>query len=428
MMFTKERVLIVDDQFFWRELFTELLEDESWGEPFDGEVVSAASYADALDIVKASNGDTPFHVAVVDIRLDDTDAANEDGLRLISEINRLSDFTNVIVVTGYSTVRTIKKAYTELKIYEYLEKNPKDKNAFDHRYFRKRVIAAAGDAQKGQQPFVFVVMPFARQYKVMYEQVVKKMVEDEGLVCIRADDLFGPRRIIDDIKRSIRSAYFIVADLSGRSPNVFYEIGMAHAIGKSVLLLTQAMDDVPPKLRDVRNILYEDSLEGGKQLEAVLRKALPALKAKEEPQAPLFNPRHFDTDPSLCVALISTMDTQKAVYRQIVKVAAESFGFSCISAQSIFSTRNVMEEIWEQLNQARLVIADLSDKDPDVFYLTGICHGLEKEVILMARKPEDIPFDLRGPSHVIYSDETFADGLQARQKLIDVIGQVVGEE
>jgi ActR/RegA family two-component response regulator len=412
------RVLIVDDQANWRELFRDLLEKQY-------DVNAAAGYMEALDMVKKRNSDKPFHAAVVDIRLDDTDAANEDGLALIGEINRLSRFTNVIVVTGYSTIRTTKKAIKELKVYDYLEKYPEDGRAFDHNHFLEKVVEAADDAHRRQQPFVFVVTPFARRYKVMHEHVVKKVVEREGLVCIRADDLFEPGRIIDDIKRSIQQAYFIIADLSGRSPNVFYEIGLAHALGKSVMLLTQAMEDVPPKLRDVRLFQYKDSLEGAGQLEKVLRKTLQILKQKDEPDVPLFTPCALETDPRLCVALMAAAGAGKAAFQQIVKVAAESFGFSCVSAQGIFSTRNVMEEIWEQLNRARLVIADLSDKDPDVFYLTGICHGLEKEVILMARNPGDIPFDLRGPSHVVYSDKTLARGLKAREKLTTVIAQVM---
>lgn len=274
-------------------------------------------------------------------------------------------------------------------------------------------------------PVVFVVMPFAEKYKAMYEHVIKKVVENEGLLCIRADDIFETGRIIDDIKCSIRQAHFIIADLSGRSPNVFYEVGMAHGMGKSVLLLTQDLEDVPPKLRDVRYFSYQDSLAGGNILAGLLHKALQAIEQKDEPDVPLFTPRRFEIDPQSCVVLMSITEEKKALYNDIVKVAANSLGFACISEQGIFSTRNMMEEIWAELNRARLVIADLSHKDPDVFYLTGICHGLGKEVIMMARKPEDIPFDLLGPSHVIYSDQTFADGLKTREKLTAVIEQVI---
>ncbi len=417
----RKRVLIVDDQSNWRELFSELLEDRY-------EVSTAAGSGEASELVKNQNPCHAFDVAVVDIRLDDSDPGNEDGLALIGRLNRAGDFTNVIVVTGYSTIRTTKKAIKEPLVYDYLEKYPEDGHAFDHNNFIKKVGEAAVEAQKRRRrPFVFVVMPFARQYKAMYDHVVKTVVESEGLVCTRADDLFEPRRIIDDIKCSIRGAQFIIADLSGRSPNVFYEIGMAHAMGKPVLLLTQTVADVPPKLMDVRYIKYEDNLQGAGELEGVLRKTLRVLKEKEEPDVPLFSPRHFEMDPRLCVALMSALDERKSLYHQVVSVSVRPFGFSCISAQGIFSTRNVMEEIWRQLNRAHLVIADLSGKDPDVFYLTGICHGLGKDVILMAREPGDIPFDLRGPSHVIYSDNTLAEGLKTRQKLTAIIEQVVGK-
>ncbi len=416
-MKTKKSVLIVDDQPNWRELFSELLEGEY-------EVTGVDSYAAALESLDAK--EPPFHLAVVDIRLDDGDSTNEDGLRLVGELIRMSRYTDVIVVTGYSTIRTAMKAIQDLGVSEYLLKYPEDGSAFSHTGFREKVRKAVDNAEKRrQQPFVFVVMPFARKYKDIYDHVVKQVVEKEGMVCIRADDLFEPRRIIDDIKRSIEAAVFIIGDLSGRSPNVFYEIGMAHAMHKSVLLLTQSMDDVPPKLRDVRSILYEDSLEGAKQLNDFLFKAIRSLRKKNFQQVPLFQAGGYPGDPRLCVALMSLTRSGKRAYRQIVSVAAGDLGLTCVSAQSIFSTKHIMVEVWEQLNKARLVIADFSDKDPDVFYLTGICHGLEKDVIFLARKPEDIPFDLRGPSHVIYSDQTFAKGLKARQDLAAVIRHVL---
>jgi ActR/RegA family two-component response regulator len=409
----RKRVLIIDDQPNWRALFSELLEEEY-------DITALGGYEEALRCLDSQ--DPGFHLAVVDIRLDDSDSANEDGLRLVDRLNRLGRGVNVIVVTGYSTIRTAMKAVRDLGVYEYLLKYPEDGSAFDHRQFRETARKAVEDAErKRRKPFVFVAMPFAPQYTDIYRHVVKQVVESEGLVCIRADDLFEPRRIIDEIKRSIEAAAFIIGDFSGRSPNVFYEIGMAHAMGKSVLLLTQGMDDVPPKLRDVRNILYRDSLDGAKELEEHLKKAVQALRKRNYRQVPLFQKKEGRTDPRLCAALISLSQPGKRTFRQILSPAAQEHDLTVVSAQGIFSTRHGMVEIWEQLNRARLVIADLSDKDPDVFYLTGLCHGLGKDVILMARKPEDIPFDLAGPSHVIYSDRTFADGLKARKDLSSAI-------
>ncbi len=293
-MFSQKKVLVVEDQAFWRDLFVELLEKEK-EEGNDGkskyEVVAAADYDAAMAILQQPR-EIPFHVAVVDMRLDESDSTNEDGLRLVSNINRLSPTTNAIVVTGYSTVRTRTLAGMALRLSDYLEKYPENGEAFNHRQFLEKVSAAAEDSQQRRppsrcpQPSAFVVMPFAPQYQTMYDHVLKKIVESEGFQCIRADNLFKPGRIIDDIRRSIQEADFILADFSGRSPNVFYEIGMAHAICQKVILMTRTLEDVPPKLRDLRCILYEDSLEGAAQLEEKLRLTIAKIKQKDDSEPP----------------------------------------------------------------------------------------------------------------------------------------------
>jgi ActR/RegA family two-component response regulator len=415
----KEAVLIVDDQPNWRKLLSELLEDAY-------EVTSVGKYAEALDALLAQ--DPPFHVAVVDIRLDDKDRANEDGLRLIAELNSMGRCTTTIVVTGYPTLRTVKKALQDLGAFEYLEKYPEDGNAFDHVSFREKVREAVDDAEKQrQEPFVFVLMPFAPEYKDVYEDVVKKVIENEGLACIRADDLFKPHRIMNDIRRCIREAKFIAADLSGKNPNVFYEVGMAHAVGQTVLLLTQSMDDVPPKLRDVRCIMYEDTLEGAKRLGVAITDAIRSLQGSTYRVEPIFERKSGEIDSKLCFALVPSTDPGRRAYEQIVEKVVAEFGLTCVSSRSVFSTEHIMDEIWEHLNRASVIIADLSGKDPDVFYLTGMSHGLGKRVVLLARSKEDVPFDLRGPSHILCSDRTYREGKEARGKLAKVLHRLLSE-
>lgn len=116
----------------------------------------------------------------------------------------------------------------------------------------------------------FVLMPFASQFDGIWEQVVRPAVEDHGDDCNRADDLFGPGAIIDDILDSIRAADYLIADLTGRNPNVYYELGFAHALDKPVILLTQDIADVPFDLKHQRLIQYADTAAGA----AVLRTAI----------------------------------------------------------------------------------------------------------------------------------------------------------
>ena len=76
---------------------------------------------------------------------------------------------------------------------------------------------------------VFVLMPFAKEYVDFYENEIKKVIEDMGLICKRVNNFYGPRSIMADILKQIKNARFILADFSGRNPNVFFEVGIAHA-------------------------------------------------------------------------------------------------------------------------------------------------------------------------------------------------------
>jgi hypothetical protein len=103
----------------------------------------------------------------------------------------------------------------------------------------------------------FVVMPFQTLFESEYEKVIKPAIESAGLVCVRGDEIYTRQTIVEDIWRSMRRARVVVAELSGRNPNVMYEIGLAHAIGKPIVLITRNEDDVPFDLRALRYVFYD---------------------------------------------------------------------------------------------------------------------------------------------------------------------------
>ncbi|MEM7086431.1 MAG: toll/interleukin-1 receptor domain-containing protein [Bacteroidota bacterium] len=115
----------------------------------------------------------------------------------------------------------------------------------------------------------FVMMPFGEDsLNDVYDFFIKPTIENECLlVCERGDDVFGSNIVMDDIRRSISKARIVIADLTGRNANVFYEVGIAHTLNKDVLLLSQSMSDVPFDLRHRRILLYEFSPKGCKKLE-----------------------------------------------------------------------------------------------------------------------------------------------------------------
>ena len=102
----------------------------------------------------------------------------------------------------------------------------------------------------------FVVMPFSSFFQIEYEKIIKPTIEELGILCIRGDEIYSKQRIVDDIWKEIRQCRFVLAELSGKNPNVLYEIGLAHAIGKPVIILTRYADDVPFDLKSLRYLFY----------------------------------------------------------------------------------------------------------------------------------------------------------------------------
>jgi hypothetical protein len=91
----------------------------------------------------------------------------------------------------------------------------------------------------------FVMMPFDPSFNGAWEHVLRPTVTAVGDECKRADDFFNPAPIINDVRGSIRNADYLIADLTGKNANVFYELRIAHALGKPVILLAQQIQDVP---------------------------------------------------------------------------------------------------------------------------------------------------------------------------------------
>ncbi len=105
----------------------------------------------------------------------------------------------------------------------------------------------------------FVVMPFDPLFKVMYDRVIQPAVEELNIECIRGDEIYSKQSIVGDIWKALREAKFVIAELTGRNPNVLYEIGLAHALGKPIILLTRNEEDVPFDLKGLRYTFYDIS-------------------------------------------------------------------------------------------------------------------------------------------------------------------------
>lgn len=125
---------------------------------------------------------------------------------------------------------------------------------------------------------IAVMMPFDAAYSKVYS-AIRTAAVGLDLQCHRADDIWVHDHIIQDIVTLIDESHIVVCDCTGRNPNVFYEIGIAHTLGRRVVLITQVKDDIPFDLRPLRFIHYYGNAQGLRDLSDALKARLADLIA-----------------------------------------------------------------------------------------------------------------------------------------------------
>ncbi len=104
----------------------------------------------------------------------------------------------------------------------------------------------------------FVIMPFGSDFNDVYKLGIKATAKECDVDAKRLDDDFFDTNMVEEIYKKINDADFIIADMTGRNPNVFYEVGYADAKNKLVLLLTQNVNDIPFDFKQRLHIEYSD--------------------------------------------------------------------------------------------------------------------------------------------------------------------------
>lgn len=122
---------------------------------------------------------------------------------------------------------------------------------------------------------VFVMMPFKPELKHVYDDCMKPAAQSLNLTINRGDDFFTKHTIMTDIWSAIYHCRLVIADCTGKNANVFYELGLAHTVGKPVVLIAQSGDDIPFDVQAHRYIIYTDTSDGLAQLALELKAKIP---------------------------------------------------------------------------------------------------------------------------------------------------------
>jgi hypothetical protein len=112
---------------------------------------------------------------------------------------------------------------------------------------------------------IFVLTPFHQEFAGTYN-VIKQTIEELGFTCRRGDEEFQSQNILAHILQEMVRARLVIANISGRNPNVFYELGIAHALGKATLLIAQVGESMPFDIGATRVLLYSNPQELSKDL------------------------------------------------------------------------------------------------------------------------------------------------------------------
>lgn len=197
--------------------------------------------------------------------------------RVVATLKSSGDIDRGVIVShrGFTQDATLVAATTaiELLTLDDLRQRVPDKKRLSPSVPMREPEGVSPPATEQVRRF-FVVMPFTPELDDVYHFGIRETVQALGGTCERADEIQHTGGILEKIYDSIRCASIVVAEVSVPNPNVFYEIGFAHALGKPVVLLTRDISGSPFDLRGYNHIVYRSIIELRKSLDSMLRQLL----------------------------------------------------------------------------------------------------------------------------------------------------------
>lgn len=254
-------------------------------------------------------------------------------------------------------------------------------------------------------------MPFDEEFDDVYQIGIKESCRDAGAYSERVDEQIFNERILDRIYNQIAKADCIIADMTGRNANVFYEVGYAHALGKPTILLTRRAEDIPFDLKHFPHIVYESKLT---ELRDKLTKRVRWFI--ENPPAPVAESSdlfELSLGPKILTSEVHVIEvpekkviTLSFVVRnislQVIPLGALKAAFLTLGGIRLTNNDNVTSARLPN-GHLRLQVAELSELFPDEvtkFALTFVpsFDGPEEELgirIYTELGPRDFPLMLR---------------------------------
>jgi hypothetical protein len=160
-------------------------------------------------------------------------------------------------------------AVKEVDLYRFLLRNVRPRR-------QRPTVFQIPEHENIETALASAMMPFDARFNPVYD-AIRQAADNVGLRCRRADDIWENAAIIQDVVGLIDRSRVIVCDCTGRNPNVFYEAGIAHTLGRKVILISQSEYDIPFDLRHLRYVHYLNNTEGLQALTSALQGRMQTL-------------------------------------------------------------------------------------------------------------------------------------------------------
>lgn len=351
-------------------------------------------------------------------------------------------------------------------------------------------------------------------YRNRYEEIIEPAVE--GLLvdgsqvfrCIRADFVSNSGSITHDVLTRLYRSDAVIADLTDLNPNVFYELGVRHALRSGTILIALKGTKPPFDVGDLRVIPYEDRVGAQKsaipEIQAVLnsllateravdspvlhaipqlsklgavkeheaqlgalererdvlraqlavsertsltnqdilealrdaierltsgltepqrREAESAIESQVQERMPASPPiaaaklRDVESDPKTVFVLMPFTEKLDPIY-EIIKSAADKAGLRSFRADAISAAGPIIDQIFESIARAGLIVGDLTGRNQNVMYELGLAKAMGKETLLLAQDLAEVPFDVRHQRVLVY-DLSFAKVKELEARLAE---------
>jgi len=275
------RVLVADNNVRWLTDIANKLNSKG-----GHTVTKAVTYAETKSrLIEGS-----FDIAIIDIRLvNDNDAGDTTGLELA---RNYALHKPKIIVTAHESFKTLRDALRSsyglpagvdfvakaegvpalLTAIDRVERAITKQDSRFNLIFGKPIDSVQLECD------VFVIMPFAKLFDKVAKVLVDEVAAELRMEVMRGDDFFTGHGVMQEIWTAIVKAEYIIADCTGRNPNVYYELGLAHALGKPVIMITQNINDIPFDIRHLRILEYKNTIGGRNNLKENIVELVKKLK------------------------------------------------------------------------------------------------------------------------------------------------------